>query len=164
MRGLFCSTVPPVLSMYECGATLWGLLAAAWPAQFHNPPPRWICQPPLCHKSSPPRLPVSTPPTGLDECSLSPWLSDCHTVRFSVSSGSFLFLNCCCPSFGCVRKQVCLPTPPSWLEAPKFLFIYFLERGEGREKERERNSNVWLPLTRPILGTWPATQCALTGN
>ena len=45
-------------------------------------------------------------------------------------------------------------------------FIYFfLDRGEGREKERERNIRVWLPLTRPPLGTWPATQaCALTGN
>ena len=45
-------------------------------------------------------------------------------------------------------------------------FIYLLsERGEGREKERERNSHVWLPLSRPLLGTWPATQaCALTGN
>ena len=44
----------------------------------------------------------------------------------------------------------------------KIVFIYFW-RGEGREKERERN--VWLPLERPLLGTWPATQaCALTGN
>ena len=45
-------------------------------------------------------------------------------------------------------------------------FTYlFLERGEGREKERERNINVWLPLARPLLETWPATQaCALTGN
>ena len=45
-------------------------------------------------------------------------------------------------------------------------FIYlFLDRGERREKERERNINVWLPLVRPLLGTWPATQaCALTGN
>ena len=45
-------------------------------------------------------------------------------------------------------------------------FIYlFLERGEGREKDRERNINVCLPLTHPLLGTWPATQvCALTGN
>ena len=45
-------------------------------------------------------------------------------------------------------------------------FIYlFLERGEGREKERERNINVWLPLTHPPLGTWPETQaCVLTGN
>ena len=42
-------------------------------------------------------------------------------------------------------------------------FIYlFLERGEGRDEERERNINVWLPLTCPLLGTWPATQaCAL---
>ena len=32
-------------------------------------------------------------------------------------------------------------------------------------KERQRNINVWLPLTRPLLGTWPATQaCAPTGN
>ena len=45
-------------------------------------------------------------------------------------------------------------------------FIYFvLERGEGKEKERERNITAWLPLMRPLLGDWPATQaCALTGN
>ena len=29
----------------------------------------------------------------------------------------------------------------------------------------ERNIIVWLPLTRPLVGTWPTTQaCALTGN
>ena len=41
-------------------------------------------------------------------------------------------------------------------------FTYlFLERGDRREKE-ERNINVWLPLTHPLLGTWPSTQaCAL---
>ena len=44
-------------------------------------------------------------------------------------------------------------------------FYLFLERGEGREKERERHVNVWLPLVCPLLGTWPATKaCALTGN
>ena len=45
-------------------------------------------------------------------------------------------------------------------------FIYlFLEREEGKEKEREKNINVWLPLMRPLPGTWPTTQaCALTGN
>ena len=33
------------------------------------------------------------------------------------------------------------------------------------EGERERNINVCLPLMRPLLGTWPATQaCAPTGN
>ena len=46
----------------------------------------------------------------------------------------------------------------------KVLFIYlFLET--GREGERDRNINVWLPLMRPLLGTWPTTQaCALTGS
>ena len=45
-------------------------------------------------------------------------------------------------------------------------FIYlFLERGERKEKEKERNINVWLPLAYPPPGTWPETQaCALTGN
>ena len=44
------------------------------------------------------------------------------------------------------------------------LFIYF-KAGEGREKERERNINAWLPLLHPLLGTWPTTQArALTGN
>ena len=45
------------------------------------------------------------------------------------------------------------------------LFNFFLERGEGREKEKERKINVWLPLMCPLLGTWPTIQaCALTGN
>ena len=45
-------------------------------------------------------------------------------------------------------------------------FIYlFLERREGKEKERERNINVWLPPTHPLPGTWPLIQaCALTRN
>ena len=45
-------------------------------------------------------------------------------------------------------------------------FIYlFLERRDKREKERERNINVWMPLVCPLQGTWPTTQaCALTGN
>ena len=33
--------------------------------------------------------------------------------------------------------------------------ILFLERAERKEKERERNTNVWLPLMYPPLGTWP---------
>ena len=46
-----------------------------------------------------------------------------------------------------------------------FLKILFIFRQRGREGEREGNINVWLPLTCPLLGTWPATQaCALNGN
>ena len=44
-------------------------------------------------------------------------------------------------------------------------FYLFIFREKGREAERERNSNVWLPLTWLPLGTWPATQAhAPTGN
>ena len=63
---------------------------------------------------------------------------------------------------------LCVHHPKSSLFHHSFFkdVIYlFLERREGREKERERNIHVWLPLLRPLLGTWPATQaCALTGN
>ena len=100
-----CFAPPPFLPAYLranvgqqglSATTLWGLLAAAWPAPFHNLPPRQVHQPPPCHESCPPQLPVSAPPTGLDEfSSLSPWLLDFHAIRFSVSSGCFLFLNCC---------------------------------------------------------------------
>ena len=46
----------------------------------------------------------------------------------------------------------------------KIFLNLFLERGEGREKERQRNTNVWLPLTS-LWGTWPATlACVLTRN
>ena len=48
----------------------------------------------------------------------------------------------------------------------KRVYLFILrERGEGREKVKERNISVWLLLPHPLLGTWPATQaCALTGN
>ena len=46
-----------------------------------------------------------------------------------------------------------------------FIYLFIVEKGVGREKEREGNINVWLPLAHPQLGTWPATQaCALTGS
>ena len=47
----------------------------------------------------------------------------------------------------------------------RFYVFIFRERGEEGEGEGERDVSVWLPLTWPPLGTWPATQaCALTGN
>ena len=66
---------------------------------------RWVCQPPPCLESSPPSC-ASPPclPVWMNVSSLSPWLSDFHTVWFSVSSGCVLFLNSC-PSFGCVRRH-----------------------------------------------------------
>ena len=44
-------------------------------------------------------------------------------------------------------------------------FDLFLERREGREKERKKNISMRLPLMCPLLGTWSTTQAsALTGN
>ena len=64
-----------------------------------------LVQPMPCSESSLPSCP-SLPllPVWMNVSSLSPWLSDFLTVRFSVSSGCFLFLNCCCPSVGCGRR------------------------------------------------------------
>ena len=113
--GLFHSpAITPSLSMCECGAagaashhlvwsvscsqacpipqsaTLLGLPAPALPRVLSAPAARLL----------PPLLPV-----WLDVSSLSPWLWVFHTVWFSVSSGCFLFLNCCCPPFGCARRH-----------------------------------------------------------
>ena len=74
---MVCFAPPPFLPVYlwaDVGprglptTTLWGLLGAACPAPFHNLPPCWVHQPPPLHESSLPQLPVSAPPTGLDEC------------------------------------------------------------------------------------------------
>ena len=48
----------------------------------------------------------------------------------------------------------------------RILFIYFLEKGKGREKKRERERNMdQLPLTCLQPGTWPTNlACALIGN
>ena len=74
LRSLLCSpAIPPCANVGPQGlpaTTLWGLLAAAWPAPLHNLPPRGVHQPPPFCESSPPGLPVSAPPTGLDECFL----------------------------------------------------------------------------------------------
>ena len=46
-------------------------------------------------------------PTGLDEC-FSPWLLDFHTVRFSGSSGCFLFLNLLLSFFWLFEEAYCI--------------------------------------------------------
>ena len=71
---------------------------------IHHPARSSSCRPatsPLC-----PGCPSqSLLPVWMNVSSLSPWLSDFCTVRFSVSFGCFLFLNCCYPSFGCARRR-----------------------------------------------------------
>ena len=85
-RALGCVICHPVSQLLPC----WP--AAALPTLFHNLPPHWVHQLPPCHESSPPGC-TSLPllPVWMNVSSLSPWLSDFHTVRFSVSSDCFLF-------------------------------------------------------------------------
>ena len=104
---------------------------------------------------------------GLRKVSSSSWLL-CLRCHKDLSLQSVLFLE--------AGKGSGTPAMTSWgdngIANPicfffffsKILFIY-LEGGEGKEKNREKNINVWLPLTCPLLRTWPTTQaCALTGN
>ena len=72
----------------------------------------WDCQLPPCPPgllatTLPPVL--STPPTGLDECFLTPWLLDFHAVQFSSSSGVFcLFLNLLLSFFWLCKEAKCI--------------------------------------------------------
>ena len=95
---------PPCLSMRECGATGSASSCTACPVHstiHHLSGFDCVAASPLnpgC--PSPPLLLVWT-----NVSALSPWLSDFFAVQFSVSSGCFLFLNCCSPSFGCGRRR-----------------------------------------------------------
>ena len=61
------------------------------------------------------------------------------------------------------REWICMKQEPSYQFFIRF-YLFIFREGKGGKK-RERNINVWLPLERPLLGTWPTTQtCALTGN
>ena len=111
-----CFTPLPFLPVYLCATvglqglpatTLWSLLACSLVCPVAQSTTslgplaaRRLAESPLCPGCpSPPLLLV-----WINVSSLSPWLLDFHTVRFSVSSGCFSFLNCC-PSFGCVRRH-----------------------------------------------------------
>ena len=54
-------------------------------------------------------LPVSVPlPVWMNVFSLTPWLSEFHTVRFSVSCGCFLFLNLLLSFFWLCEESQCV--------------------------------------------------------
>ena len=116
--------------MHECGATgstLWVLLAAAWPALFHNLPPCWVCQLLPCRESSPPWLPVSASPTSLDECFF--FISLVIGLPYSSIFCQFsFFVFKLLLSFCLWEEAVCLPTPPSWPEAQVLFNAMFLSR------------------------------------
>ena len=81
------ASLPAVFPVYLCAnAGPQGLLMVRVPALLSHTPPVSVWPQP--RESSPPRLPVSAPPTGLDECLFFISLvSDFLAIRFSVSSG-----------------------------------------------------------------------------
>ena len=83
------ATLNPALSVYLCANVEWqGLLVVRLPAPLV--PHSTSLGPTMAtlHQSSPPWLPISAPPTGLDECLFFISLvSDFLAIRFSVSSG-----------------------------------------------------------------------------
>ena len=56
--------------------------------------------------------------------------------------GSFLVSSKDSHCFVLIRLQISL-----------MFYLFILDRGDGTEKERERNINVWLPVSRLLLGT-----------
>ena len=98
-------------------------------------------------ESSPPSCP--SPPllqVWMNVSSLSPWLSDFHTVQFSVSSGCFFFLNCCCP-FGCARRHS-VPTYVSILARSSIVTTFLLKQCESRYTHLDKEYGIL------IMGTW----------
>ena len=88
------------------GCSSWFICTRMWTCPVCSLPSHLVHQLPICCESSLPSC--LSPPlilVWMHVSSLTPWLSDFHTVKFSVSSGCFLFLNCCCPSFGCARRH-----------------------------------------------------------
>ena len=85
------SVVPPTLSTCECGA---------------------IQSTSHCLATCPLHLSCLFLPVWMKVSSLTPWLSDFHTIQFSGYSGCFLFLNWLFPSFVHARRQS-VSMPPS---------------------------------------------------
>ena len=94
LRCLSCSpVVPPGLSVCGCGTACSTSCCLAC----------LVFQPPPCRESSPPLLPV-----WVNVSSLTPWLSDFHTVQFSGSSGCFLLLNLLLSCFWLFEEAQCV--------------------------------------------------------
>ena len=84
------------------------------------------------------------------------WLFQGHT--FSPKA-RFLWLLVLVPSN--LPWYIIIDLSKDIISSLKDFLNLFSERGEGRE----RNIYVWLPLARPLLGTWPTILAgALTGN
>ena len=104
---------------------------------------------------------------------ISAWWLDCLIHSHLIILLIELDLDLHVPFYFLFSVQSCLFcfSTPHYYFLLHWVNIFFLEKylfleiGEGREKERKRNINVWLHFMCPLLGTWPTAQaCALTGS
>ena len=107
-----------------------------------------------------------------------PCMSKLEYIQYSIIFISFLLpvlLWCILATASCIKilfkidfrvlqtGDVFITSFVPFLFFWRFYLFICRERGEEREKERERNISVWLSLVYPLLETWLATQaCALT--
>ena len=99
---------------------------------------------PPCHEYSPPGCP--SPPLLLvwvNLSSLTPWLSGFHTVRFSVSSSCFLFLNLLLSLFWLCEEAQCI-----------HLCLHHFREGKGGRLRGRETPIGFLPPT-PNRGPGP---------
>ena len=88
-----------------------------WNCLLHQLPPCPVLQLPPCCESSPPQLPVSGPPTGLDEC----FFFNSLVVRFPCNTifcqfWLFFVFKFVVLLLVVQGSKANLPTPPSWPE------------------------------------------------
>ena len=132
MCGLLHSpTVPAGLSVRECGAAgstshcLVGSASCSLACPVPQSTPSLGPPAPALLQILSAWLPASDPPTGLDECFF--FISLVVGLPYSLifcQFWLFLFLNCCCPSFGCVRRRS-VSTYASILARSLFFLISF---------------------------------------
>ena len=80
-----------------------------WDRPVRSPLPRRVLQRLPCPESSPPGCPsLLLLLVWVSVSSLSPWLSDFHTVRFSLSYGCFLFLILLLSFFWLYEEAQCI--------------------------------------------------------
>ena len=103
-----------------CLAWGWDLSLPKYPSRVNTglsvplPPPLCTTVPPL--SVTPPLLPA-----WMNVASLNPWLSDFHTVQFSVSSHCFLFLNWLLSLWLC-KERKCVDLRFHLAQKSSFLF------------------------------------------
>ena len=98
--------VPPSLSAHKYGtahSASW-LLTQSTSRLLTQSASRRLAASPLCPRCPSPSL----LPVWMNVSSLTPWLSDYHTVRFSVSSDCFLFLNLLLSFFWLFKETQCV--------------------------------------------------------